>query len=268
VDGDPLARRLGGESALPELSACMKLVIIVPAFNEEKAIGKLIEEILATPLPAKPRIYVIDDGSSDNTAREARRAGARVVRLVQNLGYGNALRAGYKIALSERADVAVQMDGDGQHAPASIPDLIRPLLAGECDLAVGSRAHAKSTYAMPLARRAGQRLFAWLLESMSGLRIGDPTSGFQAMGARVLDLYATDDFPGDYPDTDMLLYLRLHGAQILEVPAEFRASETGQSMHSGILKPAYYVYKMLFAMALVYARHRGNRGTSRHSPRA
>ena len=233
-----------------------RLLIVIPAFNEAGVIRDVVRRVLETPLPLPPTVLVVDDGSGDGTAREARLAGARVVSLVANLGYGSALKTGYLLALAEGYDLVLQMDGHGQHDPSSIAALIEPVLADRADLVVGSRNLGGGTYPMPFARKMGQRLFGALLNAMSGLRVEDPTSGFQAIGPRVMRLLATDEFPGDYPDTDMLLYLSLHGCRIQEVPATFHVNAAGTSMHSGVLKPAYYVYKMLFSMVLVASRHR------------
>lgn len=91
---------------------------------------------------------------------------------------------------------------------------------------------------------------------MSGVRLHDATSGYQVLGRKALELFVRGDFPGDYPDTDVLLYLSLHGMKIEEVPAVFRANERGTSMHNGVIRPVYYVYKMLFSMLVVFLRFR------------
>jgi glycosyltransferase involved in cell wall biosynthesis len=231
-------------------------LVLIPAYNEASIIGSVIRQIRATPIRIAYEILVVDDGSTDHTAQEAREAGARTVSLIQNLGYGYALQTGYHMAIKEGFSVVVQMDGDGQHAPESIPDLLEPLLKDECDIVIGSRALSKVSYPMPCVRRWGQKMFAALLFAMCGLRILDPTSGFQAFRARVLRLFTTDDFPGDYPDTNVLLYLHLNGMRIREVPALFRVNTRGTSMHGGVLKPLYYMYKMLFSMLLMYLRNR------------
>ena len=228
-----------------------RVLVIIPAFNEGVMIGELVRQIRALDLGIPSQVLVIDDGSADNTAEEARKAGARTVSLIQNLGYGFALQTGYHVAVEEAFDIVLQMDGDGQHPPACIPSLLDLLLKEECDVVIGSRGLADVPYPMPFARRAGQKFFGWLLFVMSGLRIHDPTSGFQAFNSRVVKMLTTDDFPGDYPDTNVLLYLNLHGFKIREVPAAFRTNPRGTSMHSGIVRPAYYIYKMLFSMAIV-----------------
>lgn len=231
-------------------------LILIPAFNESAVIGDLIRKIREVGLPIEYEILVIDDGSSDGTADVARAAGARVVSLIRNLGYGYALKTGYLVALERGVDIVVQLDGDGQHAPESIPGLLGPIREGNADLVIGSRALSDVHYPMPLLRRLGQAFFRRVLRAMSGLTIGDPTSGFQAIGPRALRLFNRDDFPGDYPDTDVLLYLKLNGLRIMERAATFRINERGTSMHSGLLGNVYYAYKMLFSMWLVYLRHR------------
>lgn len=232
-----------------------KMLVIIPAYNEGCGIRRLVQEIKSVDTGLDMEILVIDDGSTDNTAPEARAAGARVISLIQNLGYGHALKTGYMAALAEDAGVVVQMDGDGQHAPQSIPSLAAPLLAGECDMVIGSRALSDTHYPMPLARRIGQRFFSWVLGKMGGMKIMDPTSGFQILGPKVLALFMSEDFPGDYPDTNVLLFLQLHGVRVREMPAVFRVNERGTSMHSGVLRPAYYIYSMLISMLMVYWRH-------------
>lgn len=232
------------------------LLIVIPAYNEGSVIGDVVRQVRRIDPGLPYEVLVIDDGSADDTAEQAVLAGARAVSLIQNLGYGYALQTGYAVALEEGFDVVVQMDGDGQHAPESIPELLRPLLDGSCDVVIGSRGLSSRPYPMPFARRLGQRLFSWILYRMCGMRIQDPTSGFQALGRRALRLFTREDFPGDYPDADVLLYLRLHGLRIREAPALFHVNPRHTSMHGGLARPLYYIYKMLFSMFLVYLRHR------------
>ena len=243
----------------------MKMMILIPAFNESGIIGRAVKQIHAVEIERPYEILVIDDGSYDDTAEEARRAGARTITLTQNLGYGHALRAGYQVAHEDGFEVVVQMDGDGQHAPESIPELIRPVLNGEYDLVIGSRTLSDTPYSMPLARRVGQRFFSWVLQLMTGLKIQDPTSGFQVLGPKALQLVMSDDFPGDYPDTDVLLYLHFHGTRIKEAPAVFRVNERGTSMHNGVIGPLYYLYKMLFSMVMVYMKYHSVKRTGETS---
>jgi glycosyltransferase involved in cell wall biosynthesis len=233
-----------------------RILVIIPAYNEEGVVGRVVDDLLSLSLSSSMDVLVVDDGSKDGTTAEAKQAGARVVKLLQNLGYGNALKTGYRVASQEDVDIVVQMDGDGQHAAASLVDLLKPVLNDEADVVIGSRALSDVHYPMPFARRMGQKFFAFLLKTMSGLTIQDPTSGYQVLNRRAYSLYLSPDFPGDYPDTDVLLFLSLNGLRITEQPAEFRVNERGTSMHNGIIKPTYYIYKMVFSMILVYWRMR------------
>lgn len=235
----------------------MKILVLIPAYNEESALPSLIAKVRAQPIPAPYDILVVNDGSRDGTANAARRAGALCVTLVENLGYGNALRTGYEFARRFGYDTILQLDGDGQHGPESIPGLLDTLIRERCDLVIGSRFHAASDYKMPAARRAGRRLFAWLLQRLGGLEIKDVTSGFQVIGPRAFALYLSDDFPSDYPDANVLLFLKLHGMEIREQPAVFFENAARTSMHRGFLRPVYYVYKMVFSILLIYAKYRG-----------
>ncbi len=233
-----------------------RLLILIPAFNEAQSIDALVRAVRGLTLPVPADVLVVNDGSTDDTAAMARAAGATVLTLVQNLGYGNALRAGYEFARRSEYDTIVQLDGDGQHAPESIPALLRALMDNEADLVLGSRFHADSNYRVTGARRLGQRLFSSLLLQLGGQRIDDVTSGFQVIGPRAFQLYLSDDFPSDYPDANVLLFLLLNGLRIKEAPAEFRMRAAGVSMHRGLWRPLFYIYKMLFSMLLIYLRFR------------
>ena len=216
-------------------------LIIIPAWNEARAIASVV----ATCLASAPDfdVLVVDDGSSDETARLAAEAGAKVVSHPFNIRYGAALQTGYLYALRHGYSLIVQLDADGQHDPADVALLAAPILAGKADLVVGSRFHAASRYRMPLLRRIGSQWFRLLVRTLSGVELGDPTSGLQAISRDVLELYATDAFPLDYPDADVLVLAARSGFRIAEVPVQMREEIGSPSMHSGI-RVLYYVYKM------------------------
>ena len=167
-------------------------IAIVPALNEEACVGAVVDEIRA--VDPSFDVLVVDDGSTDATAAAATARGARVVRLPFNLGIGGAMQTGYRYALEHGYDVAVQVDGDGQHDPAELPALLTPLLAGEADLVVGSRFAGRGAYRAPAFRRAGIRLFAWTASRLAGQRLTDTTSGFRATNRRGIALFA-EEYP-------------------------------------------------------------------------
>lgn len=218
--------------------------IVMPAFNEEAR----LPDLLAALQRARPDhdLVVIDDGSRDATGDVAERAGARVLRHPHNLGYGAALQTGFKWALERGAPWVVQMDADGQHLPAEVPALVARLAAGDCDIAIGSRFLAATDYEMGAVRNAGRQLIR-ALGRYAGVDLTDPTSGFQALNARALALYAGDWFPSDYPDVDVRIVAARAGLRICEVPVQMAPSARASTLHSG-WKPVYYAYKMLLSL--------------------
>ncbi|HTO69397.1 MAG TPA: glycosyltransferase family 2 protein [Myxococcota bacterium] len=219
-------------------------VLVIPAFNEAPRLATLLERIRVEQ-PAL-EVVVVDDGSRDATAQIAAQAGATVLRHPFNLGYGAGLQTGYKYAVATDARFVVQMDADGQHDPRDIARLLEPLERGECDLVIGSRFLAPTGYEMGFLRTLGRRFFVGLARSF-GIRVTDPTSGFQALGKRVLALYVGDAFPSDYPDVDVLLTAHRHGLEVRECSVEMHASPRKSTLHGG-LRSIWYLYKMLLAV--------------------
>ena len=220
-------------------------VAIVPARNEAGAIGRVVREIRA--FDPSLDVVVIDDGSTDDTAALAAAAGAAVVRLPFNLGIGGAVQTGFMYALANGYELAVRLDGDGQHDPAELPKLIDPILRGEADIVVGSRfAGASDAYRPPLARRAGIRFFAGLVSLLAHQRVTDTTSGFQALNRNGIRLFAAD-YPHDYPEVEATVMVIRHRLRLLEVPVLMREREHGSSSITA-LRSAYYALKVTLAL--------------------
>jgi glycosyltransferase involved in cell wall biosynthesis len=233
----------------PVASARRRLLVVMPAYNEERRVRQVVERVRgAVPVD----VLVVDDGSADATAAEARLGGARVAVHPVNLGYGSALQTGYRYALRHGYDAVLQMDADGQHDPASIPALVAGL--DHADVVVGSRFLSGESYRPPLARRVGMWVFGTLARLVAGIRITDPTSGFQAISRSALTFYAHERYPPDYPDADVLAMVARSGLRLTEVPVRMLASPDGKSMHGGVLKPMYYVFRMTLALLLVPLR--------------
>lgn len=225
-------------------------IIIIPAFNEEKRIAGVIQSIKnAVP---DVEILVVNDGSRDETAFEARRAGAVVVSHPFNMGYGAAIQTGYKYARDKGYDYLVQLDADGQHDPSCIPALLAPVVNGDADIAIGSRFLGNS-YRPPFTRRVGMAIFRKIVSLVTGTSVTDTTSGFQAFNREIILFFATDIFPVDYPDADMLIMLHRAGFRMIEIPVRMFENCEGKSMHSG-LKPLYYMFKMLLSILVTLLR--------------
>jgi glycosyltransferase involved in cell wall biosynthesis len=228
-------------------------VAVVPARNEEDAVGRVVEELRA--FDAELDVVVIDDGSEDQTAQRAAAAGAAVVRLPFNLGIGGAVQTGFKYALAHGYDTVIRLDGDGQHDPQQIPNLLEPLERDDADVVVGSRfAEGGGDYKAPFARRAGIRWFARLVSLLTRQKLTDTTSGFQAVNARAIRLFAAD-YPHDYPEVEAAVMVVRHRLRILEVPAQMRGRETGRSSIT-ILRSLYYAVKVTLALFVGIFRRR------------
>jgi glycosyltransferase involved in cell wall biosynthesis len=227
---------------------------IVPARNEEAAVGRVVEELRA--FDPELDVLVIDDGSEDATAASAARAGAAVVRLPFNLGIGGAVQTGFKYALEHGYDTVIRLDGDGQHDPQEIPQLLAPLGRGEADVVVGSRFAEGNNgdYRPPFARRAGIRWFARLVSLLTRQKLTDTTSGFQAVNARAIRLFAAD-YPHDYPEVEAAVMVVRHKLRIMEVPARMRGRETGESSIT-VLRSFYYAIKVTLALLVGIFRRR------------
>ena len=231
----------------------LRRVAIVPAFQEEAVIASLVLEIKS--FDPSLDIVVVDDGSTDRTAASAAAAGAAVVRLPYNLGIGGAVQTGFKYALERGYDIAVRLDGDGQHDPAELPKLLEPLARDDADVVVGSRfAGGDREYRPAFARRAGIRWFAGLVSLLTRQQLTDTTSGFQAVNARGIRLFAAD-YPHDYPEVEAAVMVVRHRLRILEVPVRMRERELGASSIT-TLRSLYYAIKVTLALLVGIFRRR------------
>ena len=187
----------------PEI-ARMRRLAIVPAFNEQDSVGSVIDEIHA--FDPGFEIAVVDDGSSDRTSEIARSRGVHVLTLPFNLGIGAAMQTGYRFAIANDFDIAVQIDGDGQHDPTELPALLAPLLADDADLVVGSRFCGEGAFRSSFTRRLGIHIFAWTVSAIAHQRLTDTTSGFRAVNRRGIALFAMN-YPHDYPEVEATVML-------------------------------------------------------------
>ncbi|HNV86817.1 MAG TPA: glycosyltransferase family 2 protein [Candidatus Omnitrophota bacterium] len=225
-----------------------KVLVTIPAYNEERAIGRLVREI--KDCYPQFHIAVINDGSPDNTAQEAESAGGSVFSLPFNLGIGGAVQTGYQIALEGGYDCMVQIDGDYQHDPKYIMAIIAPILSGELDLCIGSRFLSPDArfYRSTFLRRVGIRFFAILLGWLTGIHITDPTSGFRATGPKLIRRFAAY-YPMDFPEPEAIQIAKRYGAKIGEAPVQMRKRLGGRSSIRYLIT-LYYMIKVTFAILI------------------
>ena len=220
---------------------------IVPAHNEVEAITSTIAAIRQSAPDFD--VLVVDDGSTDATAKRASAAGAAVLRLPFNLGIGGAMQSGYMYALEQGYEVAVQVDGDGQHDPRHIHDLLERLRGDpRLNMVTGSRflVHGGEGYRSSTVRRVGIRVFARVVSLITGERVTDPTSGFRMTNRRGIELFARD-YPIDYPEVEAILLMHAHRLHSCEIPVLMRPRLTGSSTISST-QSVYYMIKVLLAV--------------------
>jgi hypothetical protein len=226
-------------------------LVIIPAYNEGGKIAGIIAKIKSLGIGLD--VAVVDDGSKDDTVSKAKDAGAVVLPLPGNLGYGGALQTGFRYALQNGYSYAVQIDADGQHEPTYIKDLLSPVKAGMADVSLGSRFMGLGDYKPTFARAMGIKLFGGIASAIIGRKVTDPTTGFQALNRDVIRFYASDTYPVDFPDADVLIMLHRAGLRSIEVPVMMYPRTEGTSMHSG-LKPLYYIFKMMLSILVTLMR--------------
>ncbi len=221
-----------------------KILVIIPAYNEAANIGGVISAVKRDAPLAD--VVVINDGSTDETSLVAKGNGVTVIDLPYNLGIGAAMQTGYRYAEMMGYDIAVQVDGDGQHPAHQISRLVAPVIRGEADVVIGSRFLGEGDYVPSLARSIGIRIFSLILSLVTGRRITDPTSGFRAMNKEAIRFFAKN-YSEDYPEVEAVVLLSKAGFSIMEVPAEMKARVWGKS---SITYPRafYYMIKVLLAV--------------------
>ncbi|SHH30285.1 glycosyltransferase family 2 protein [Desulfosporosinus lacus] len=224
----------------------MRILAIVPALNEVDNIGPVVRNLITTSPWLD--VLVIDDGSTDQTAEVARAHGAKVISLPVNLGIGGAVQTGFLYALRNDYDVALQVDGDGQHRGEEIKKLVDPVLLGEADVTIGSRFLEKTSYKSAWPRRLGIYLLSKTLQSVVRKNFTDPTSGFRAYNQKALRIVSAH-YSTDYPEPDAIVTLLKNRLRVIEISVEMDARLSGSSSITPF-KSGYYMFKVSLAIIL------------------
>jgi hypothetical protein len=230
----------------------LRVLAIIPAFNEERSLPAVVEG-LRRAAPGVD-VCVVDDGSTDATAEVARSQGVTLLRLPLNLGIGGAVQAGYRWARDHGYDVAVQVDGDGQHDTRFLPALVEAVANG-AGVAVGSRfsgPRVAGAFRSTWSRRIGIRYLAFALRLRCGARVTDPTSGFRAAGRAAIELFARS-YPSDYPEPESIAVAARAGIPVVEIPVRMEERRHGASS-IGVGRSLYYLVKVSLALVLLPSR--------------
>ncbi len=235
----------------------MRVLLIIPAYNEQEDIERVIETVkgyIQRQRAFELDYVIINDGSTDNTGAICREKGYNTVHLICNLGIGGAVQTGYQYACHGGYDIAVQFDGDGQHDINSLPDLIAPIVGGRSDVVIGSRfIKGESQFTSSASRRLGIKCLSVLIKLVARRRITDPTSGYRASNAAATAFMARQ-YPDDYPEPEAIVELAKRGFTIGEVQVNMFERQGGQSSIGGAWRSAYYMIKVSLAILCVSFR--------------
>ena len=222
----------------------MKTLIIIPAYNEAENIEVVVNN-LRDYYPQFDYV-IVNDGSTDNTAEICEKCGYVCINLPINLGIGGAVQTGYKYALENGYDIAVQMDGDGQHDPAFLEDMEKIVESGDADAVIGSRFVEKEGFQSSVTRRVGIIFLSVLGKILTGVRLKDITSGYRMVNRKMIRIYA-EDYPSDYPEPEAMVIAAIYGCRIKEYPVVMKERISGTSSIN-LKRSVYYMIKVSLAM--------------------
>ena len=239
-----------------------ELLIIIPAYNEEKNIRPLLDRLCQPDIAEIADVLIMNDASSDATSHVVKEHRFEVVTHVFNLGYGSGLQLGYKYAIRRGYEYVLQMDADGQHDVCNIKTIYNRLKTKDAngnypDIVLGSRfMDGSGEFPVSAVKKFAINLFKKMIYWGSGKKIVDPTTGLQGLNRRTVLFYSQySHFDDKYPDANMILQMQLLGYHITEVPAVMHLRTEGVSMHSG-LKPVIYMFRMTFSIFAVLIREK------------
>ncbi|MGZ4056337.1 MAG: glycosyltransferase family 2 protein [Bacteroidia bacterium] len=232
----------------------IKIAAIVPAYNEEKAISAVINDINSLALAENLNIIVVvvNDCSKDSTAEIISKLNCVALNLPVNLGIGGAVQTGFKYAFENGFDHAIQIDGDGQHPASEIPKLVKMALENNFDIVIGSRFLSKEGFQSSAVRRFGINYFKWLNRFLVGITITDSTSGFRIINKKALEI-VSENYPDEYPEPEAIILYSLNKLKIGEVAVSMKERQGGVSS-IGAMSSVYYMFKVSLAIIYTFIR--------------
>lgn len=239
--------------AIPTVAGqSLRILVIIPAFNEEESLARVIG--LVRDAVPEADIAIVNDGSSDKTGQIADDLGVVVLNLPHNLGIGSAMQTGFIYARRQGYDLAIQVDGDGQHDPREIRELIQHLVGDSVDVVIGSRYIEDRGYITPWPRRIGIIILSSIISMIVGQRITDPTSGFRVINKRTIE-FCSKDYPFDYPEPESVVTFKRSRLKVKEIPVTMNPRYGGQSSITPF-RSLYYMIKVILAILITLLRER------------
>ena len=242
-----------------------KVLFVIPAYNEEDNIGKVLDEIKKVRhSDYQIDIVVINDCSKDRTRDIVLEHGVHCIDGIFNLRYAWAVQTGIKYAYQNDYDFVIQFDADGQHIASEAMKLLNEASKNDVDIVIGSRYLKNMGYPCPLFRRIGTRMFELLIKIFCHRRVADPLSGFQCLNRKVIKKYSKMGEYPEFPDANLVIEMLMSGYKICEVPVKMRLRESGESMHGGVIKPIKYMINMFYTIFFILIQNIGVKMVKRH----
>lgn len=235
-----------------------KILLIIPAYNEEENIGSVLKEIKKDISFAD--ILVINDCSKDNTKKIVEENKVNCIDNIFNMRYAWAVQTGIKYAYQNNYDYVIQFDADGQHIAKEAMKLYKEMKKTNSDIVIGSRYLEDTGYPCPFFRKMGTKIFSLLISLFCKKTIADPLSGFQCLNKRVIEKYSRMGEYPEFPDANLVIEMLMEGYDIVEIPVKMRLREAGESMHGGIIKPIKYMINMFYTIFFIVIQNIGNGG--------
>ena len=226
-----------------------KILFVIPAYNEEENIEKVLKEIKENVNYAD--ILVINDCSTDNTKKIVEKNKVKCITNIFNMRYAMAIQTGIKYAFENDYDYVIQFDADGQHIAKEAEKLYKHAKKNKCDIVIGSRYLEDVGYPCPFFRRIGTKIFEFVIKVFCHKKIADPLSGFQCLNKSVIKRYSKMGNYPEFPDANLIIEMLLNGYKVEEIPTKMRLREAGESMHGGIIKPIKYMIHMYYTIIFI-----------------
>lgn len=230
-----------------------EVLFVIPAYNEEANIKKVLNEIKKDVSYAD--IVVVNDCSKDNTKEVVEKCGVHCIDGIFNMKYAWAVQTGLKYAYQNNYKYVIQFDADGQHIAKEAVKLLDEMKKSDVDIVIGSRYLKNMGYPCPFFRRIGTKIFELLIRLFCKEKIADPLSGFQCLNRRVIEKYSKMGEYPEFPDANLIIEMLMQGYKIKEIPVKMRIRELGESMHGGFIKPIKYMIDMFYNIFFIVIRH-------------
>ncbi len=245
-----------------EITKTLNIALVIPCYNEQDSVVNLYYEIKQLPTNSNYTLtpIFVNDCSTDNTQQILEINKFTHLNLIVNLGIGGAVQTGFMYALNSGFDIAIQMDGDGQHPPTELFKIIHPLINNQADVVIGSRYITNEGYQSSFTRRVGINYFKWLNKILTNTTINDSTSGYRALNKKSLEIVA-NYYPDEYPEPEAIVLYALNNLKIVEVPVLMKERQSGTSSIN-TLNSIYYMFKVTFGILFLYIRLKFNNKTT------